>query len=549
MNNRVPQSDLGVKVMTAGQFAAGTARTCTSCGTDVCNGNVVPTAGLTSGYFKLLIDIPNSKPTGKCSHGGSFDATDDNDATGGINKDTLSSVHGYLHEPAAQTAYLATCQILRKFRTQVSDIPFGKFLNIINRATTTIRSFSLASLKNIINSIPDPALVYTSILNDIRKANIFSITQQIVSLPAIDEYYKSHILSIATAKYITIDIYRSSLFRQNIFDFGQDLARLTGGIYVYYYNKSQNIGNTNDQIDLIDFKYSQDSANDITITIDNTCSNLLLEFVTNDMISSLTVQLEQSNQILSPSSIITDTNSYKSYLFSNITSGSWTLKISSSIQFKFDLRVSCYTKFRCFSRLYVDNNNVLHPGLVELEGNLIQNKNAYLFTTCNTNNIVTDDMAVTMIDEKNGNALSNSFPSIYDSNNGRWITNLTNIPKQSFRLKYLFNQQQIQRTTRMLYQPSLIDVEILQVNTTTKSKTIVSYRLYNYYQNSIKMNFLAKNIGSYKKTKDYTLKANETRDDQIEFDQNTKTNDVSANILALTVTTGDNDSNYDIISL
>jgi hypothetical protein len=158
-------------------------------------------------------------------------------------------------------------------------------------------------------------------------------------------------------------------------------------------------------------------------------------------------------------------------------------------------------------------------------------------------------MAVTMIDEKNGNTLSNSFPSIYDPNNGRWITNLTNIPKQSFRLKYLFNQQQIQRTTRMLYQPSLIDVEILQVNTTTKSKTVVSYRLYNYYQNSIKMDFLAKNIGSYKKTKDYTLKANETREDQIEFDQNSKTNDVSANILALTVTTGENDSNYDIISL
>jgi hypothetical protein len=153
------------------------------------------------------------------------------------------------------------------------------------------------------------------------------------------------------------------------------------------------------------------------------------------------------------------------------------------------------------------------------------------------------------VDEINGNILGNSFQSIYDFKNDRWITNLTNIPSKSFRLKFLINNQQIQRLSRLLYQSSLIDVEIIQVNTTLKTKTRVKYRLYNYHQKSIKMNFIAKNIGIYMETKEYSLKAREIRDDQIEFDQNTKTIDMTGNILALTVTASETDWNYDVISL
>ena len=111
--------------------------------TAVCYSNNDITKGLTSGYFLLLLDIFNKKPVGKCSHGGSSDATKDNDAIGGINKDTLASIHGYLHEPAAQTAYLATCKILRQFRTEVHDTAFGKFLNILNRQKLLVDHFLL----------------------------------------------------------------------------------------------------------------------------------------------------------------------------------------------------------------------------------------------------------------------------------------------------------------------------------------------------------------------------------------------------------------------
>jgi hypothetical protein len=531
--------------MTAAQFAGPTIRTCSNCATGptaVCQSNNDITKGLTSGYFILLVDILKKKPVGKCSHGGSSDATKNNDAIGGINKDTLESIHGYLHQPAAQTAYLATCKILRQFRTEVTDSAFGQFLNILPRQKSSSRSISL----NL-----DPALVYTNILNNVRKADSFSLIQQIVSLPAIDSYYKAHILSIATGKQITIDIFRNSKFRQNYFDFGQDLTKSTGGLYLFYYNKTEaNINtNTNQQTELINLLYSKQTSDDISISIDNTCSSLFLEFITNDTIPSLIIQLKNSNQILSPSYIVTNIAYYKSYLFSNISSGIWKLIFLSSKKFTFDLRASCSSEFGCFSRLYVNNDNSIHPGLVELEGNLIQSQTAFLITTCDDNTTPMNNMLVTMVDDINGTTLGNSFRSIHDLENDRWITNLTSIPSKSFRLKFLINNQEIQRLSRVSYQPSLIDVEINQINATLINNTLIKYRLYNYHQKTILINFIAKNIGTFFKTKTYLLKADESRDDQIEFDQNTKASDMTGNMLALTVSASETDWNYDVISL
>jgi hypothetical protein len=259
--------------------------------------------------------------------------------------------------------------------------------------------------------------------------------------------------------------------------------------------------------------------------------------------------LESSNQFISPSSIITNIDYYRSYLFSNIPSGNWKLIFLSSVEFTFDLRVSCISEFRCFSRLYVDNDNTVHPGIVELEGNLIKNQNAFLITTCDDNNVTITDMFVAIVDELNGNIIGNSFQSIHDSENDRWITNLTDISSNSFRLKYLINNQQIQRLSHISYQSSLIDVKINQIDTTSKTKTIVKYRLYNYHQKPIKINFIAKNIGTFMKTKTYSLKANENHVDQIEFDQNTKASGMTGNMLALTVTASATDWNYDVICI
>jgi hypothetical protein len=116
-------------------------------------------------------------------------------------------------------------------------------------------------------------------------------------------------------------------------------------------------------------------------------------------------------------------------------------------------------------------------------------------------------------------------------------------------LKFLINNQEIQRLSRVSYQPSLIDVEINQINATLINNTLIKYRLYNYHQKTILINFIAKNIGTFFKTKTYLLKADESRDDQIEFDQNTKASDMTGNMLALTVSASETDWNYDVISL
>ncbi|CAF1125942.1 unnamed protein product [Adineta steineri] len=551
LNNREPQQDLGINNMTSAQFAAPTVRTCTNCSTGtnaICPSNNCTLAGLTSGYFKLLTDIIHKKPVGKCSHGGTFDATKNNDAIGGINKDTVDSIHGFLHVPAAQTAYLATYKILLQFRSQVLDTLFGKFINILDRKTVSSKILMLVSSSSS-KSQQDSSLVYTNILNDIRKTNMFSSIQEMVSSPARDSYYKSHILSIATHKHIGIDILRNSMYRQNSYDYGQDLARITGGLYLYNYNKSQdNINvNQNKQTELINLLYSKDSSSDnILINVDNTCSDLILEFLTNDTISSLTIQLQKWSLVLSPSNILTNTTYYRSYIFSNILPGQWRLIISSlPIKFTFDLRVSCYSKFRCFSRVYVNNDNVIHPGLIEFEGNLIQNQNALLITTCDDNSINITDISVAMADEINGNILGNSFQSIYNSENDRWITNLTNIPSNPFRFKFSFNNQQIQRLSYLLYQPSLIDVEITQVNTTSKQNILINYRIHNYNKKSVKINFIVKNIGTYMTTKDYKLKANATQDDYIDLKSEANQKDM----IVLTITTSTGDWNYDVYSL
>ena len=536
LNQRQPQPDLGVKIMTASQFAGPTVRTCRNCATGstaVCQGNNDISKGLTSGYFSLSVNILTRKPVGKCSHGGSTDATKDNDAIGGINKDTLTSIHGYLHQPAAQTAYLATCKILRQLRAQVTDVPFGRFLNILPRVVPSRRSGSL---------LPS-SLVYTTILTNLRKADSFTRIQQVVSSPAMDSYYKAHILSTAAEKHVAIDI-----IRQKNVNFPQDLSKSTGGLYLLSSNQSQVNLNKNQQLELLDLLYSKRTSDKISITIDLTCSSLLLEFITNDPIPSLIIQLTNGNQIVSPSSIATDTIYYKAYSFDNIAQGSWTLVFSSSINSKFDLRVSCSSEFRCSSSFYVNNDNSVHPGVVEWQGNLIQGTSAFLLTNCDDHTVPMRDMFVTLIDDSNGNTLTNSLESKYDVENDRWVTNLTNIPAKSFRLKYQINDQSIQRLSRVWYQTSLVDVEISQVDTSVPNKTRVEYRVFNYHQKLIRVKFIAKNIGTYIERKTYVLKAGETRNDQIEFDPTTKASDMTGNMLALTVSYNGKDWNYDIIS-
>lgn len=64
---------------------------------------------------------------GKCSHGGSFDQTSKQDPVGGINKDTVVSSHGSLHQKAANLAVNATMELLEDIRVAVGDKNFLRY--------------------------------------------------------------------------------------------------------------------------------------------------------------------------------------------------------------------------------------------------------------------------------------------------------------------------------------------------------------------------------------------------------------------------------------
>ncbi|KAK0147721.1 von Willebrand factor A domain-containing protein 7 [Merluccius polli] len=105
--------------------------TCQNCVGNDCTNNIlediIRDQILTTGYFDALL---SSKPAGKCSHGGRFDQTSDDEPVGGINKDTLTANHGHVHNAAAQLAITATIQLLDDIRGAAGDTDFLRMLGI-----------------------------------------------------------------------------------------------------------------------------------------------------------------------------------------------------------------------------------------------------------------------------------------------------------------------------------------------------------------------------------------------------------------------------------
>ncbi|XP_077448685.1 von Willebrand factor A domain-containing protein 7-like [Stigmatopora argus] len=127
-NPNLIKSDTGI-----GNIAAPSRATCRSCEGDDCRNNIlediIREQILTSGYFSLN-PISPTKPDGKCSHGGAIDQTSTLEPTGGINKDTFASDHGFLHTEAANLATEATSQMLENIREAAGDVPFLQMLGI-----------------------------------------------------------------------------------------------------------------------------------------------------------------------------------------------------------------------------------------------------------------------------------------------------------------------------------------------------------------------------------------------------------------------------------
>ena len=151
--NREPYHVLGRESERPSNIASPTTQTCTNC-QEVssaalyyyrCRDNILRTLSrtlyLTSGYYGGQRDSQGQeikKPRGKCSHGGLFDTTADDIATGGINKDTpiaILSPHFYRYPDAARMAQQATANLLLEIRSDVgNDQLFLRYLGLMARA-------------------------------------------------------------------------------------------------------------------------------------------------------------------------------------------------------------------------------------------------------------------------------------------------------------------------------------------------------------------------------------------------------------------------------
>ncbi|XP_016323632.1 von Willebrand factor A domain-containing protein 7-like [Sinocyclocheilus anshuiensis] len=140
--------------------------TCKSCTGKNCIDNILPEIllhkKLTSGYFSIT---SSKKPAGKCSHGGFFDRTSSREPTGGINKDDISSDHGFLHQQAAEMAINATMELLQDIRLATGD---QAFLRLMGLSQTSVLAFVIDTTGSMFDDIEEAKRVSFSIIDSRR---------------------------------------------------------------------------------------------------------------------------------------------------------------------------------------------------------------------------------------------------------------------------------------------------------------------------------------------------------------------------------------------
>ncbi|ROI47898.1 von Willebrand factor A domain-containing protein 7 [Anabarilius grahami] len=117
--------------------------------------------------FRNLIrpELPLNNLAGKCSHGGFFDQTSDRDPTGGINKDDISSNHGFLHQRAADMAINATMELLEDIRADTGNVAF---LRLMGLSQISVLAFVFDTTGSLSNYITEAKKVTFSIIDSKR---------------------------------------------------------------------------------------------------------------------------------------------------------------------------------------------------------------------------------------------------------------------------------------------------------------------------------------------------------------------------------------------
>lgn len=167
LGKKFPNSNLLRPDVSIGNIADESRATCRSCDGDNCTNNIlediIEGQVLTSGYFGI-VPLTSTKPTGKCSHGGAVDQTSFIVPTGGINKDSLSSNHGYLHIEAANMATAATSELLEVIRQAAGDRPFLQMMGLFKGSSKAL-CFVIDTTKSMNDEIEEVKTATTSIIN------------------------------------------------------------------------------------------------------------------------------------------------------------------------------------------------------------------------------------------------------------------------------------------------------------------------------------------------------------------------------------------------
>ncbi|CAF3631833.1 unnamed protein product [Didymodactylos carnosus] len=455
----------------------------------------------------------------------------------------------------------ATYKILKQLWNDTNDQAFGNFLGI-SKSIFASKALLTSDAYAFILKIQD-SHVYTAILEKLENTTTkFSTIDVIVSYPAVDKYYKTHCLSIATEKHVRINIYRNStvLNSTDDEDYGYDLCRLTGGTYIRYFNATLmplNILSQLSNTQTIDHVSLQIKSKKLAVNIDQSCPKLFIEFSTNNItVEAFPIQLQTRDNTLIPM-ILVNTSFFKVYTLVNIPSfGRWNIIFpnTGNNNIRFDVRLSCASELICWSQLFTDNRNNVHPGGVELHGNAIQGHKANIVTQCFNNDDRINTLKVMLVNET-GHPL-HVVAKTTQQNDAKWLTKLTIPSAQSFRIKITANNKKIQRISDKLYETSQIDVSFNLTNVQPflyyYEHTSISFTLKNYAKQPITLTLLAKDTNNYFEQKQYTIAAGQTKDDKIWLyplpmnNSSTDVPDIQKDLVALTVTSTAG-GNYDVL--
>ncbi|XP_073699338.1 von Willebrand factor A domain-containing protein 7-like [Garra rufa] len=166
LENTAPFSTLIKPELPLNNIADPSTPTCKNCTGSNCSDIILPEIllhkKLTSGYFSIF---SSTKPAGKCSHGGSIDRTSSREPTGGINKDDISSDHGFFHQRAAEMAINATVEVLQDIRLAIGN---QAFLRLVGLSQTSVLAFVIDTTGSMSDDIEEAKRVSFSIIDSRR---------------------------------------------------------------------------------------------------------------------------------------------------------------------------------------------------------------------------------------------------------------------------------------------------------------------------------------------------------------------------------------------